>query len=605
MSELKKTNKQHRLLRRQLKKSNFSQEQIEEMSDFLASVDKAYRNSDKSHAHLENIIEQSSQELFKANKTLELDVAVKDQEIHQAKIQLNRIVENIGDIVFETDVEGYYTYLNSAWEESTGVPVKDSIGKHFTGFLGNVGQEYLDELQNLEYKKHGSLRKIFPITKDNHTKWMETRIQVLQDEDGNPRGYAGSLRDISSIKEAEFKLIKANKVKDEFLSAMSHEIRTPLNAVIGMSNMLILDNPKPEQINTLNALKFSSEHLLNLVNDILDVNKLRAGKLELREEEVDLKETLSGLRDSFGYNAETKGLKLIFDIDDQIPSCVIGDQLRISQVLTNLVGNAIKFSHEGSVKLTCKLLDERAGYAKLFFEVTDTGIGISDDKLDLIFEKFTQADIDTAKKYGGSGLGLTLCKGFLDQYGSKLVVTSKLGKGSKFSFTLDLKIAVQCQEALNKTKSENKESIKGLNVLIVEDNELNIMVLENYFNLWEVKYDVTKNGQEALDKVKSNVYDLILMDLRMPVMDGYEATKQIRSLESKEHKETPIIALSASVSNDVVGRVKSIGMNDYLVKPFDPEDLIEKISMYGLRDLFTHNKTFPKKEVPKIDEAKS
>jgi len=217
-------------------------------------------------------------------------------------------------------------------------------------------------------------------------------------------------------------------------------------------------------------------------------------------------------------------------------------------------------------------------YGKFFFEVSDTGIGIPNEKLDLIFEKFTQAEIDTARKYGGTGLGLTLCKGFLDQYGSKLEVTSQVGKGSKFSFTLDLKIAEKCKETIEKNKSKNRESIKNLKILIVEDNDLNTMVLENYFKLWEVNYDIAKDGQEGIDKVKANDYDLVLMDLRMPIVDGYEATRIIRSMDNGKHSHLPIIALSASVSNEVVIKVKEVGMNDYLVKPFDPEVLIEKIS---------------------------
>lgn len=594
-------NKTHRLLRRQIKNAKFSAEQLEQMSEFLEAVNLAYVDSDTNHRHLENILEQSSQELYIANKNLESVVADKEKEIIIAKSQLNNIVENIDDIIFETDLDGYYTYLNSVWEKITGYKVKDSLGKHFTDFVEILDKEFFNEIKHLKPESFDAFNRVFKINSEEGSKWMESRVQLLHDQDGNAKGFTGTYQNITSLKETELKLIEVSSVKDEFLSTMSHEIRTPLNAVIGMSNMLMIDNPKPEQLDTLNALKFSSEHLLNLVNDILDVNKLRAGKLKLRNEEFDLKQTLIGLKDSFTYNTNAKGIDLHFVIDDQIPEHVIGDQLRISQVLTNLLGNAIKFVEQGSVTLTCKVLDERANYSKIFFEVTDTGIGIPEEKLDLIFEKFTQADFDTAKKYGGTGLGLTLCKGFLDQYDSKLYVTSEVGKGSKFSFTLDLEKSQCCQETINKSKTENKESIKGLNILIVEDNPLNVMVIENYFGLWEVNFEVAVNGQEAIDKISSAAFDLVLMDLRMPTLDGYEATKRIRTMEGGKYKELPIIALSASVSTEVVQKVKAVGMNDYMVKPFDPDDLADKISSHATKDLFVHKKTYQKKEVPKVD----
>jgi len=338
--------KQHRLLKRQLKKANFSEEQLEQLSGFIDSVNSAYLSADKNHRHLENILEQSSQELFLANKKLESDVAIKEKEISDKKIEINKIVENIGDIIFETDLNGNYTFLNSVWEESTGYSVEESIGKHFTDFIDILDDDYVVPIADLKSEKYSALNQVFKIKYNGKSKWVESRVQLLHDHEGKPKGCTGTYRDITSQKEAELKLVEANSIKDEFLSAMSHEIRTPLNAVIGMSNNLLLDKPKPEQLDTLNALKFSSTHLLNLVNDILDVNKLRAGKLKLRNEEFNLHEILNGLRDSFSFNAKTKGINFLFDIDTELPSCVIGDPLRISQVLTNLLGNAMKFSNE-------------------------------------------------------------------------------------------------------------------------------------------------------------------------------------------------------------------------------------------------------------------
>ena len=601
MSKLPK-NKKHSKLEKLLKRANFTAEQLGVMEDFLVSINAEYVDVEAKRIKLENKLKESSHLLKVANENLD-QALTKVKTTSKAKNQLGTIVENIDDIIFETDLQGKYTFLNSVWEKTTGYPVAESIGKNFTDFVDLLDPSFLDAVNALKTGNYDALNRVFKINTNKKSIWIKSRVQLLLDKNGNPTGFTGMYQDITTIKETELKLIEASSVKDEFLSTMSHEIRTPLNAVLGMSNMLMLNDPKPEQIDTLNALKFSSKHLLNLVNDILDVNKLRAGKLKMRNEEFGLKEMLIGLKDSFSYTASTKDIDLIFDIDDQIPELIIGDQLRISQVLTNLLGNAMKFVEHGSVKLTCKLLQERDNFNKIFFEVTDTGIGIPEEKLDLIFEKFTQADIDTAKKYGGTGLGLTLCKGFLDQYDSKLYVTSEVGKGTKFSFTLDLEKSTCCKENINKNLSQSKENIKGLDILIVEDNTMNIMVLENYFSLWEISYDVAKNGQEALDKVGSKDYDVVLMDLRMPVMDGYEATKFIRSVDDGKHAELPIIALSASVSQEVEKRVKVVGMNDYMVKPFAPEELIEKINKQVSQTPFKHTKSFQISEVKKDTDS--
>lgn len=568
---------QHRLLKRQLKKANFSDEEIARFSEFLVSVDKAYKASDSHRKHLENILEQSSQELFVANKKLREDVENKELEINKTKVQLNRIVDNVQDVIFQADVEGNYTYLNSAWEEKTGFKVEDTLGRHFTEFLKFVDKNDFEDVMNIQDVGENSFNHTFRINRKGKTLWFQATVQYVTGPDGKPEGYTGSFKDITSLKETELELIEANKVKDNFLSAMSHEIRTPLNAVIGMSNMLLMDDPKPEQLENLNALKFSSKHLLNLINDILDLSKLRAGKIQKVSEQFDILKTLQGLKKSFAFTAEDKHLEFNLNIDAGIPKYLLGDELRFSQIMTNLIGNAIKFTKEGSVSVDCNLVKREGDVCQIEFKITDTGIGIAPENQKRIFDQFTQAENHTTKRFGGTGLGLAISKGLLELFDSQLELSSELGVGSCFSFEINFEAAKKSEKDVQQKKALIGDKVKGLRVLVVEDNVMNVMVLKNFFSKWGVEHEEAENGQIGLDKLAHSDFDVILMDLQMPVMDGITAAKSIRANPEAKFQKIPIIALSASVSSDVVERVTSAGMNDYLSKPFNPEDLQEKL----------------------------
>ena len=417
-------------------------------------------------------------------------------------------------------------------------------------------------------------------------------IQV-RDENGQPLINRATLFNITDRKKYERELLlarkkaeEATKVKAEFISTISHEIRTPMNAIIGITDILFKTQPTPEQLEYLNILKFSSERLLNLINDVLDLSKIEAGRARLNPHVFNLRELVNSILHSFNVQAEEKGISLQVNIAEQVPAFVLADEVKIGQVLTNLLGNAVKFTNEGFVQLTVSVLGSGKDAVVLNFRVSDTGIGIPEDKLSVIFEEFSQASTDTEQEFGGTGLGLTITKRILNLFKSKIDVQSEPGRGTTFSFDLKLKIAQEPTKlnSINQAGANFGASLKGVKLLLVEDNNINIKVTEQYLKAWEVDFEVARNGLQAISKINQTDFDLILMDLQMPVMDGYAATKWIRKLPEPKYQKLPIIALSASAKLDLVQKMKDCGLTDFVNKPFKPEELHDKIALYGKKE---------------------
>ena len=377
------------------------------------------------------------------------------------------------------------------------------------------------------------------------------------------------------IEIAKEKAESAARSQSDFLSMISHEIRTPLNAVIGLTNYLIGDKPKKQHKDDLKTLKFSAEHLHVLINDVLDYSKLDAGKIEFEEVDVNVVEMIKNIVKGFDTRAKEKDIYLNFIYDEEIPRFIVCDGLRLSQILTNLIGNAIKFTNEGGVTLSMNIITRTAERVSVKFSVEDSGIGIPKEKQKTIFDSFSQASTSTTREYGGTGLGLSITKRILDLQNTKINVFSVEGQGSRFYFTQTFAVSKN-QENVTEKVSEVNNQLKGKRILLVEDNPVNVMVAKKFLSRWDIMVDVAENGREALDKTAIETYDLVLMDLQMPEMDGYTASEELR----KRGFKTPILALTASVMLDVGDRVFKSGMNDFITKPFDPDDLFNKIRLH-------------------------
>jgi len=413
---------------------------------------------------------------------------------------------------------------------------------------------------------------------DDENAFSERDLQILQFISSQAGLSIDRKRAEQNLIIAKQKAEEAAMAKQQFLSTMSHEIRTPLNAVIGMTHLLFQENPREDQLEYLNALKFSGENLLVLINDILDFSKIDAGKVFFEEISFSIKELINGIKQTFIYRTEEKGLKLMVMVDAGIADYVLGDSTRLNQVLTNLIGNAIKFTEKGSVKIEIKLVKETNRLVEIEFSVQDTGIGIPADKLEYIFDSFTQAGPDTTRKYGGTGLGLAISKKLLELQNSDLMIESTPGKGSRFFFQLTFKKSPEkSTQVLTMDLEEKFDQLKGKRILHVEDNEVNQIVAEKLLVKKGIQVDHAGNGKEALEKLTKNNYDLILMDLHMPEMNGYEAAKAIRVDKDPKISSIPIIAITASVMMEVQEQVQECGMNDFILKPFNPYELYQKI----------------------------
>ena len=374
----------------------------------------------------------------------------------------------------------------------------------------------------------------------------------------------------------------SERVKEQFLANMSHEIRTPMNAILGVTRLLLEKEPRTDQLKYLNAIKHASDNLLVIINDILDLSKIEAGKINFERIPFDLRNEILSVIDTIKVNADEKKLLLKYEVEESIPSTISGDPYRLSQILLNLVGNAIKFTEKGNVTIRVSKIMEQSNNIELKFSVEDTGIGIAKDKLDYIFDMFTQETSSTTRKFGGSGLGLAICKKLVELQGGTIFVESEPGKGSVFSFIIQYQVEKNIPVSETPTKEEPtiKNNLKGLRILLAEDNEFNQMVAVDTLEsaIEDVTVDVAKNGKEAVDMLNTNIYDIVLMDIQMPEMDGHEATKTIRSSHNNKINAIPIIAMTASVIKAEVDKCFESGMNEFVGKPFSVDELLEKIS---------------------------
>ncbi|PBJ13770.1 ATP-binding protein [Flavobacterium sp. ACN6] len=375
---------------------------------------------------------------------------------------------------------------------------------------------------------------------------------------------------------AKNKAEKASKARSEFLSTVSHELRTPLNAINGITHILLEDNPKKRQLKYLESLKFSGNYLTTFINEILEINKIESTKVDVENISFNLKELLFNIQSSLKELATANKNYFNLEIDQSIPDNLIGDPTKLSQIILNLINNALKFTQNGHVNVIAKLYSQEDENAIVYFEIVDTGIGIPEDKLQSVFESFSQGSIEVNRKYGGTGLGLTIVKKLIELLGGEIKLKSEVGKGSTFTFKLNFKINNETLEVIEEVKPYNDKQLKNKSILLIEDNKINQMITRKMLENKHITCEIIDNGEDAVELLKIKRFDMVLMDVHLPGINGTTATKLIREFD----KTTPIIALTAISLDENRDMLLSFGMDDVITKPFVPDEFYTTIAKF-------------------------
>jgi len=530
-------------------------------------------------------------DIKKANNFKEQLLLVKRNAEKLASQYSLSLIEASLDPLVTINSEGKIMDMNEALVNITGITRDELKGTDFFNYF--TEQQKAREVYQEVFAK-GSVAD-FPLTlhhKDGKLTDVLFNGSVYKDDKGNVLGVVVVARDITEQKRFENELIESkrnaelatqkaeesNKLKEAFLANMSHEIRTPMNAIIGFSDILFKKKLGEQEKEYVKTIKIAGENLLTIINDILDISKIEAGMMTFEEHAFSVKEIFKSLSVMLMEKAKEKNLELSFSCDNDIPDIMLGDDTRLSQIIINLAGNAIKFTKEGNVKVHAyvnRILDETIF---MEFSVTDTGIGIPEDKLEQIFERFRQAESHTTRKFGGTGLGLSIAKQLVELQNGTLSVKSEFNVGSVFSFCIPYKRTSQTHMISDTIENKyNIEDLTKLNILLVEDNNLNVLLIKSLFSENNLKIQTAENGSVCIEKIKETSFDIILMDMEMPVLNGYDTTIIIRN-ELKNN--IPIIAMTAHAMAGEKERCLSLGMNDYISKPINANLLFEK--MYNL-----------------------
>jgi PAS domain S-box-containing protein len=518
-------------------------------------------------------------------------------EEYQAKENLRKneekyrkLVEESTEIIFSLDLDMTLIYISPNVKQFLGYPSEEVMSRNLTEFLhpedilifaekSGSEPDFFEKNQYLEFR----LRHL-----EGDYRVFSSNGKLVIDDEGKKMYYTGIARDITSLKEAQKELFhakekaeQASTIKSQFLSIMSHEIRTPMNAVIGMAHLLIEDEPRPDQLENLKTLQFSAENLLGLINDILDYSKIDSGKVELEKVNFELSNVFNRILHSYSYQAREKSLQVIFDADPKLPQNLIGDPVRLGQIVNNLVSNAIKFTEKGFIKIKLTNENENEKSIAIRFDFEDSGIGIPKEKLDLVFEAFTQASAATTRKYGGTGLGLAIVKRLVQLFGAEIKAYQREEGGTRFTFTAVFEKPQTKAVFSQSDHSEGLQFLEEASILVAEDNLVNQIMIKKFLHKWGVRNVVMANdGNEAIKAYLEQDFNLILLDLQMPEKDGFFVAEYIRNLTDIKKKNVPIIALTASSLIEVKDQLDKVGMNDYISKPFNPDNLYTKILKY-------------------------
>jgi len=504
------------------------------------------------------------------------------EQLRKTLVNFKAVFDAFPDLFFRLDRIGDFLEIMAGDSSDFGIT-------NITGFEGRNLQEAFPESEYL--KLYNCLQHTFEsrqvekceyrLKVNEAKKYYEARMIAITDDEA-----IGIVRDITESIKINKELFSAKRTaedalnaKDEFLSMMSHEIRTPLNVVIGMIYLLLEQDPRPDQLKFINTLKFSADNLLSLINDLLDFSKIKAGKIVFEKSDFELREFIQNICNSYKLQLDSSKVNVTLDFDDDLPEEVYGDSKRLTQILNNLLSNAQKFTEKGEIEISVKLNRIKNHKIWIDFIVRDTGIGISKKKIKAIFEPFEQGELDTAKNYGGTGLGLTIVKQLVELQNGHIKVRSKSGEGSTFQCTLPFERFHEQTESKHQRLEESSliKSMESMNILYADDVNSNLFLMKGYADLWKFNLNTADNGQDTLTLFKENSYDVILLDLQMPVINGFDIAREMREIERSIGVYTPILAVTGDITDATVKKIYEAGMDDYLSKPVNPKIMIEKI----------------------------
>jgi PAS domain S-box-containing protein len=503
-----------------------------------------------------------------------------EKELEMQKEFIEQLFDTDPNLIFVRDGNGRMIYCNKAVAELAGTSREEFLNDEHNTFPATKDQfhKYLEMEQKVINLGEELLLEEQIADSKGILNYFQTIKKPLKTQGGDVNMLNISTN-INKIKYYEKETLNVMKARNEFFSAMSHEIRTPMNAILGMTELLLKRNPRKDQGKLLNTLHFSSKNLLTLINDILDFSKIEAGKIELEEVNFNIKELLDNVIIALRPKAMEKDLIIKVNISDNVPEAINGDYIKLNQILNNLLSNAIKFTSKGKVAVDIALTEKTKTGFRLQFQVSDTGIGISDDKLSSIFDPFNQAAKSTPRVYGGTGLGLSIVKNLVELQKGTINVESKVDVGTTFTVSLpfrniDASLPVN---SLQSTKIRDFKWKMKLHVLYVEDVITNQFLIEEILSDWGISVDMASDGYEALEMIQDQSYDLVLMDIQMPGIDGLETTRRIRAMKGEYFKNLPILALTASTTESTKDEIFLCGMQDFVLKPINVDDLRTKI----------------------------
>lgn len=511
-----------------------------------------------------------------------------EEKLRRSEEKYRGIIENMELGLMEVDNMGRIMRAYHHFCEMTGYSEQELLGKKANDvflppeFAAVMKQQAMDRM-----KGQAGVYEIQLFKKDGSRIWVMISGAPIYNQWGKIIGTIGIHYDVSAQRrlqqelfEARLRAEEAQEAEKQFLANMSHEIRTPLNAIIGMTHLLYDTAPTPDQQHFLDILKSSSEILRALINDLLDLSKMRAGKLEVHPKEFDLAGLVRTIQKTFQIKLDSRPVEVEAEIDPRLDTLLLGDDLLLNQVLLNLMGNAEKFTAKGKIGLRVQQQSRQGSAVAVRFEVFDTGIGIPPNKLDLIFQSFRQVDGDIKRRYGGTGLGLSIVKNLVELQGSEIMVDSTEGQGTVFHFVLVYKdTGIKTSGVAEVYQSAKADYAGQCKVLVVEDNSMNRRYLSSLLKRWNIEHDMAVNGREGVEMAQLQRYDLIFMDIQMPELDGYEASIAIRSA-ANPNQRTPIVALTASAMLSKKDKAYQAGMDDYVSKPFTPEQILTVLEKF-------------------------